>query len=277
MAASLDGVNPALANAITQTMNECSGSSIASGKRSTEEQAVLYQKYLNGTGNLAAPPGSSNHETGNAVDINGNYSCIHSVGAKYGLVFPVAGEPWHAELGSGAAQAAMANPASNPAPKKMDMETALATAVSAITGEPAKIEDATIDVPEPDESPAAAYSAGGSGDWVADVLAGIGAPVTDENRRFMETWQRFEGGHTHNTATFNWLNTTMSGGTPMNSVGVQAYADYQTGVQKTVDTLLLGHYTGIVAALRQGTDARAAAQALANSPWGTGAAVLGAI
>ncbi len=38
--------------------------------RSSSEQADLYNKYQSGTGGLAAPPGSSMHEKGMAVDIN---------------------------------------------------------------------------------------------------------------------------------------------------------------------------------------------------------------
>ena len=44
--------------------------SISSGFRTREEQQRLYDKYKNGTGNLAAKPGTSKHESGLAVDIN---------------------------------------------------------------------------------------------------------------------------------------------------------------------------------------------------------------
>jgi len=45
--------------------------SATSGFRSMGEQQALYQKYLNGTGNLAARPGYSNHQDGIAMDIGG--------------------------------------------------------------------------------------------------------------------------------------------------------------------------------------------------------------
>jgi hypothetical protein len=76
---------------------------IKSGLRSRAEQAVLYQKYLNGTGNLAAPPGSSNHESGNAADVYVNGVALadapggRAAAAAAGLGFPVGGEPWHTE------------------------------------------------------------------------------------------------------------------------------------------------------------------------------------
>jgi len=77
------------------------------GFRTRKEQELLYQKYLNGTGNLAAKPGTSNHESGNAADVVdaktgeslADLSGARSEAAKHGIVFPVNGEPWHAELG----------------------------------------------------------------------------------------------------------------------------------------------------------------------------------
>ena len=42
---------------------------ITSGFRSRAEQEKLYAAYKNGTGNLAAKPGTSNHESGDALDL----------------------------------------------------------------------------------------------------------------------------------------------------------------------------------------------------------------
>lgn len=42
-----------------------------SGFRSMAEQRQLYQMWLNGTGNRAAPPGYSNHQNGIAMDVGG--------------------------------------------------------------------------------------------------------------------------------------------------------------------------------------------------------------
>ncbi|MDY7232740.1 M15 family metallopeptidase [Hyalangium rubrum] len=73
-----------------------------SGFRSMEEQKVLYQKYLNGTGNLAAKPGYSNHQNGISMDIGGiggyntkAYNWLKNNAAKYGFKNDVAGEHWH--------------------------------------------------------------------------------------------------------------------------------------------------------------------------------------
>lgn len=76
---------------------------VISGFRSYEEQQRLHQAYLNGTGNLAAPPGSSNHERRAAVDAYvGGVALADVAGARdaaaaLGLHFPVSGEAWHVE------------------------------------------------------------------------------------------------------------------------------------------------------------------------------------
>ena len=57
-----------------------------SSYRSYEQQVELYNAYLNGTGNLAAVPGTSNHGWGTAVDLatQGMRSMVDRIGAKYG-------------------------------------------------------------------------------------------------------------------------------------------------------------------------------------------------
>ncbi|MCW2960177.1 MAG: Lytic transglycosylase catalytic [Thermoleophilia bacterium] len=46
----------------------------------------------------AAPPGCSNHVRGLAADLQGNLALAKRLAPKYGLVFPMAHEPWHVEL-----------------------------------------------------------------------------------------------------------------------------------------------------------------------------------
>lgn len=101
----IEGLNQDLLNRLAKVGEKLGKKlNIKSGFRSREEQEVLYQKYLNGTGNLAAKPGSSKHETGNAADVNvGGTSLANVPGAKdiaaeLGLGFPVPGEPWHVEI-----------------------------------------------------------------------------------------------------------------------------------------------------------------------------------
>jgi len=72
---------------------------IVSGYRSSARQAQLYAAYLNGTGNLAARPGTSNHEKSPARAIDyGPASWARTAGAyKFGLKAPISSEPWHLE------------------------------------------------------------------------------------------------------------------------------------------------------------------------------------
>lgn len=77
---------------------------VRSSYRTFEEQQYLYSQYLHHGGNLAAKPGTSRHEKGNALDL-GNYRNV-DVGfderakkalIKHGFVFAVASESWHVE------------------------------------------------------------------------------------------------------------------------------------------------------------------------------------
>ena len=70
---------------------------ITSAHRSRQQQEVLYQKYLNGTGNLAAKPGTSNHEGGLAIDFTntpGAHAWLAKNAGRFGLK-NLPGEPWH--------------------------------------------------------------------------------------------------------------------------------------------------------------------------------------
>lgn len=109
--------------------------------------------------------------------------------------------------------------------------------------------------------------------WQAQILKGVGAPVTPQNVLFVNDWARAEGGSAEN----NPFNTTQPGFGAIgnyNSVGVKRYATPQQGIAATIATLRNGRYGNILNALHQGTNARADAEALAASPWGTGALVL---
>jgi hypothetical protein len=70
---------------------------ITSAHRSHEEQKVLYAKYKAGTGNLAAKPGTSHHESGQAIDFTntpGAYDWLKKNAGRFGLK-NLPGEPWH--------------------------------------------------------------------------------------------------------------------------------------------------------------------------------------
>jgi len=79
---------------------------VNSGYRSYAEQVKLYALYLAGKGNLAAKPGTSNHNKGLAADVSaadgtpiGGTVARRKVLKQHGLCLPVSGELWHVERG----------------------------------------------------------------------------------------------------------------------------------------------------------------------------------
>ena len=90
------------------------------------------------------------------------------------------------------------------------------------------------------------------GEWYVDLQKALGIRPTKQNSRFLQNWQRWEGGHTNNSARFNWLNTTHGPGSSINGVGVKAFGNYQTGIRSTAETLMNGRYDDIVRALKAG-------------------------
>ena len=108
--------------------------------------------------------------------------------------------------------------------------------------------------------------------WAKALLEQLGMPLTSQNVTAITAWELAEGGHWHNSAHYNPLDTTMPepGATSMNSVGVKAYVSWAQGFAATIATLRNGYYGQILAALRAGDNAYAVADAVAASPWGTG-------
>ena len=108
--------------------------------------------------------------------------------------------------------------------------------------------------------------------WAKDFLTQIGAPITASNVQAITAWEQAEG----TKAAYNPLATTQggfAGETQFNSVGVKNYVSYQDGLAANVKVINNGLYPNILAALQQGNDAMAVAQAIASSPWGTGKGV----
>lgn len=72
---------------------------VISSYRSYAQQVALYNAYQNGTGNLAAQPGTSNHETGTAMDLSSSFQYAHpevrSWLLSHGWVADVPSEYWH--------------------------------------------------------------------------------------------------------------------------------------------------------------------------------------
>lgn len=75
---------------------------IVSGRRSRAEQQALYDAWIAGIGNLAAEPGTSEHEKGRAADLRivddaVTWRLVHTEAEIRGLRFPIYREDWHVE------------------------------------------------------------------------------------------------------------------------------------------------------------------------------------
>ena len=82
---------------------------VTSGLRTRDEQLSLrvahcgpsdYDKWEKPSRDCNPPtaiPGTSRHETGDAVDLNGDLSWAYGKLSKHGFTRPVGGEPWHFE------------------------------------------------------------------------------------------------------------------------------------------------------------------------------------
>lgn len=108
----IQGLNQRLVAALCATAEELgSPITVVSGYRSIEEQRRLYEGYKKGLPgfNLAAPPGRSNHNFHTAADIRPRLAG-NAAAARHGLLFPVRGEPWHAEIADARSDAVRAEP-----------------------------------------------------------------------------------------------------------------------------------------------------------------------
>jgi hypothetical protein len=95
--------------------------------------------------------------------------------------------------------------------------------------------------------------AGSLGDFGVQLIGALGGKPTKQSQRLFSSWQRWEGGHTANAASWNPLNLTAPGsGLPtINSVGVVAMPNMQAGVKRTADLIRSG-YPAIARAMASG-------------------------
>ena len=102
---STKGMNPSFAAALAKANAAMKaagleGFSITSGYRTKAQQQALYDAYLRGEGNLAAPPGRSLHEQGRAVDLNWSQlndrqrAWLRANLPRFGIT-PIKSEAWH--------------------------------------------------------------------------------------------------------------------------------------------------------------------------------------
>lgn len=111
-----DQLNPQFATSLQDYISAVGGVEPFSGFRSTQRQAQLYGAALQKYGSpeaarkWVAPPGHSQHNFGEAVDLHfaddAARQRAHAMAGQYGLTFPLANEPWHIEpIGARAATA----------------------------------------------------------------------------------------------------------------------------------------------------------------------------
>lgn len=111
------------------------------------------------------------------------------------------------------------------------------------------------------------------------ILKGIGAPVTNENMKFLYAWRQGEGAK----AKYNPFNTTRKkGGTTFFNclkkengkcvAGVKNYKSEKEGIDATIETLKLDYYDCITDGLKNDIGAKKIAKncRTALKTWGTG-------
>jgi cell wall-associated NlpC family hydrolase len=91
------------------------------------------------------------------------------------------------------------------------------------------------------------------GNFAGDLISALGGKPNPASQKLFSSWQRWEGGHTANSATWNPLNLTAPGsGLPtINQVGVVAMPSEQVGVQRTANLIKSG-YPSLAAAFASG-------------------------
>lgn len=100
------------------------------------------------------------------------------------------------------------------------------------------------------------------------LLQELGAPLSDENMKFLFAWRQSEG----KAGKFNPFNTThrMPNSTNFNKVGVKNYATLEDGLVATLKTLRNGRYECIVRGLKNDIGANKIAECPSLKTWGTG-------
>lgn len=102
----------------------------------------------------------------------------------------------------------------------------------------------------------------------AKIIELLGAPITEENLKFMYAWRQAEGkGGINNPFNTTWK---LPNSTVMNSHGVRNYQSVEDGIKATIKTLNNRRYKCIVNGLRGDIGAMNIAKCPAMKTWGTG-------
>jgi hypothetical protein len=106
--------------------------------------------------------------------------------------------------------------------------------------------------------------------WAIELLNRLGYPTTKLGVQDIICWENAEGGHWHNSARYNPLNTTegAKGAKDINSVGVKAYTSWDEGFTATIATLQNGYYQTLLDDLASG-GTQLFGMDVGISPWGT--------
>ena len=109
--------------------------------------------------------------------------------------------------------------------------------------------------------------------WEADLLAGIGAPASDDNVLVCDLWAASEGTLAHNnpfavSGHFRGATTCLAQCGTANEV--MAYDTLEHGVEATWAFLGGSYYSGIVGAFRADAGPAALYAAINTSPWCSG-------
>jgi peptidoglycan hydrolase-like protein with peptidoglycan-binding domain/murein DD-endopeptidase MepM/ murein hydrolase activator NlpD len=100
------------------------------------------------------------------------------------------------------------------------------------------------------------------------LLRQLGAPISDENLKFLYAWRQAEGkGGKNNPFNTTWK---LPGSTNMNKVGVKHYLTKEDGMLATLKTLRNGRYSCIVNGLKNDIGAAQIAKCPSLETWGTG-------
>ena len=104
-----------------------------------------------------------------------------------------------------------------------------------------------------------------------NILNNIGAPISEENLKFLYAWRQAEGGKAKN----NPFNTTFKlskdiDSSNYNSVGVKNYSKPEYGIEATIKTLLNGKYECIVDGLKNDIGSEKISRCSSLKTWGTG-------
>lgn len=112
------------------------------------------------------------------------------------------------------------------------------------------------------------YSGTTDKEFYEKLLEVLGAPISEENMKFVYAWRQSEGrGGLNNPFNTTW---NLPGSTTMNSAGVRNYQTPQDGILATVKTLKNGKYDCILNGLKQDIGADRIAQCESLKTWGTG-------